>query len=145
MTENDAVVTAVDGDFALIEVKAAAACGNCGDKGSCGTAEDWPRRYAVRNLVGARAGDAVTVSVPDGAVLKAAVLTYLMPLFFVIGGAAAGTAWGGEGMPAVAGAAAGLVAGIATLRILNAGFARGREPRLILGLKRRVIPIDKET
>lgn len=146
MTENEATVTAVEGDFALIEVAGtASACGNCGDKGSCGTSQAGPRRYAVRNAVGARAGDAVIVSAPEGAVLKAAVLTYLMPLLFVMGGAAVGMEWVGEGLPAVAGAVAGLMAGMTMLRFVNARFARGREPWLTLRLKRRVIPIDKET
>lgn len=146
MTENEAVVTRVEGDFALVEMdEAASACGRCGDKGQCGKSPAGPRRYAVRNLAGARPGDTVIVSVPDGAVLKAAALTYLMPLLFVIGGAAAGTSWGGEGLPAVAGAALGLVTGIAALRVFNMWFARAREPWLTLRLKPRVIPIDKES
>ncbi|OHC63453.1 MAG: hypothetical protein A2045_04735 [Rhodocyclales bacterium GWA2_65_20] len=145
MTESEAVVTAVEGEFALIEVATtASACGSCGAKSHCGTAPPGPRRYAVRNRVGVRAGDAVIVAVPEGAVLKAAMLSYLMPLLFVIGGAAAGTEWGGEGLPAVAGAAMGLMAGLIALRFFNARCARGREPWLTLRLKRRVIPIDKE-
>ena len=143
--ENDAIVTRIDGAFAIIEVdEAASACGSCGDKGGCGRSQAAPRYYRVRNTVGARAGDRVVVAVPDGAVLKAAALSYLMPLAFVIGGAAAGTAWGGEGLAAVGGAAAGLLAGLAVLRLLNARFARGREPWLTLRPKRNFIPIDKE-
>lgn len=145
MTENEAVVTSIDGDFALIEVDGPdSACGNCGDKGHCGTSPAGPRRYVVRNTAGARAGDAVVVSVPEGAVLKAAALSYLMPLLFVMIGAAAGTEWVGEGLPAVAGAAVGFMVGLACLRLFNARFARSREHWLTLRLKRRFIPIDKE-
>lgn len=145
MSESEGLVTDVKGDFAVIEVAAAAsACGKCGDKGACGKAANGPRRYAVRNTVGARPGDRVVLSVPDGAVLKAAALSYLMPVLFSIGGAAAGTAWGGEGLAAVAGAVLGLMTGVAILRMTAARFACGREPWLALRLQRHVIHFDKE-
>jgi len=145
MTALDAVVTDVKGDFAVVEVAAAAsACGKCADRGACGKAPAGPRRYAVRNTIGALPGEQVVVAVPDGAVLKAAALSYLMPLLFVIGGAVAGTAWGGDGLPAVAGAALGLMAGLAVLRLAGTRMARGREPRLALQLQRHVIHFDKE-
>ena len=138
------MVIRVDGDIAFIEVnEMASSCGNCGDKGGCGKSQA-VRRYSVRNSAGARPGDAVIVSVPDGAVLKAAALSYLMPLLFVLVGGATGSTWGGEGLPAVAGASIGLLAGLVVLRFSNALFSRGREPWLALRLKRHVISIDKE-
>lgn len=141
MTESEAIVTRVEGDVAFVEVNAmASACGKCGDKGGCGKSHTGPRHYSLSNSVGARPGDAVIVSVPDGAVLKAAVLSYLMPLLFVLTGGAAGSAWGGEGLPAVAGAAIGLLVGLAVLRL----FAQGREPWLTMRLKSHIISIDKE-
>lgn len=139
MTEHEAVVARIVGDFALLEVAAAPGCGSCSGQSGCGTASLRPRRYTVHNGIGARPGDEVIVSVPDGAVLKAAALSYLMPLLLVIAGAAAGTVWGGEGLPAVAGAACGLAAGIAALRFTALG-----EPLLTLRFKARVIFIDKE-
>lgn len=145
MSESAAVVTGIHGDFAEVEVAALpSACGSCGDRGHCGKAQAGPRRFAVTNTIGAHTGDHVVVSVADGAVLKAAVLSYLMPLAFVIGGAAVATAWIGEGMPAVAGAAAGLLVGLAILRVAHARFALGREPRLAVILKRRTSTFDKE-
>jgi tripartite-type tricarboxylate transporter receptor subunit TctC len=66
MTESEAVVTRVEGEFAFIEVKeGAAACGSCGGKSQCGKSQTGPRRYAVRNVVGAAPGDTIVVSVPD--------------------------------------------------------------------------------
>lgn len=133
--ESEARVTGIAGEFAVVEVDALpSACGKCGDKGGCGKPQAGPRRYAVRNTVGARVGDRVLLSVPDGAVLKAAILSYLMPLVFVIGGAAAGTAWFGDGLPAVAGAGAGLAAGLIVLRLWNLRLAKSRASWLRLTL-----------
>ena len=137
MSESEAIVTRIDGALAEVEVAAMpSACGKCGDRGHCGKPQAGPRRYALPNAIGAQAGDRVVVCIADGAVLKAAVLSYLMPLVFVIAGAAAATAWIGEGLPAVAGAVSGLCVGLAVLRLANANLARGREPALALRLKR---------
>ena len=88
MSESEAVVVRVEDDLAYIEVRSdVSACGSCGDKGHCGKSQAGPRQYAVHNTVGAAAGDVVVVSVPDGAVLRAAALTYLMPLVFLLAGA----------------------------------------------------------
>jgi sigma-E factor negative regulatory protein RseC len=126
VSESEGRVTSVAGEFAVIEVEALpSACAKCGDKGGCGKPQGGPRRYAVRNTIGARVGDRVVLSVPQGAVLKAAVLSYLMPLVFVIGGAAAAMALFGDGLPTVAGAASGLLVGLALLRIWNVRMARG--------------------
>lgn len=144
MSENEAVVRCVAGEFAVVEVAAAApSCGSC-TSGQCGNPGGAIRRYEVRNTIDAKPGDRVLLTVPDGAVLKAAALSYLMPLVFVIGGAAAGTAWGGDGLPAVAGAIVGLVAGLALLRLGDVLFARGGEPRLAPRLKRQVNFFDKD-
>lgn len=136
MSESEALVTGIAGEFAVVEVEALpSACAKCGDKGGCGKGQAGPRRYAVRNTVGARVGDRVVLSVPEGAVLKAAALSYLMPLAFVIGGGAAGMAWMGDGLPAIGGAAAGLLAGLAVLRVWNAHLAKDGSGWLRLTLK----------
>lgn len=145
MSESDGVVISVDGDMALIQVTpVASSCGKCGDKGGCGKSQAAPSRYTVRNRIGARPGDAVIVAVPEGAVLKAAMLAYLLPLLFVFVGAAIGSAWDSEGIATVAGAAIGLAGGLILPRILNAYFGSGREPWLSLRLKGQVISFDKE-
>ena len=136
MSESEALVMSVAGEFAVVEVECPpSACAKCGDKGGCGKPQAGPRRYAVRNTVGACVGDRVVLSVPEGAVLKAAVLSYLMPLVFVIGGAAAAMAWLGDGLPTVAGAAAGLLVGLVILRVWNMRMARRSGSWLRLTLK----------
>lgn len=136
MSESEALVTKLAGEFAVVEVDALpSACGKCGDKGGCGKPQAGPRRYAVRNTVGARVGDRVILSVPEGTVLKAAALSYLMPLVFVIGGAAAAMAAFGDGLPAVGGAVCGLALGLAVLRVWNLHAARSPGSWLRLTLK----------
>lgn len=136
MSESEALVIKLAGEFAVVEVDALpSACGKCGEKGGCGKPQAGPRRYAVPNSVGARVGDRVILSVPEGAVIKAAALSYLMPLVFVIGGAAAAMATFGDGMPAVVGAACGLVLGLAVLRIWNLRTARSSGSWLRLTLR----------
>lgn len=136
MSDSEALVTRVAGEFVVVEVDALpSACGKCGDKGGCSRPQAGPRRYAVRNTVGARVGDHVIISVPEGAVLKAAALSYLMPLASVIGGAAGAMAWLGDGVPAVAGAAVGLVVGLVALRFWNLRLAKSSGSWLRLTLK----------
>lgn len=145
MSECEGRVARLEGDFAVVEVTSSpAACVKCGDNSSCGKAGTGPRQYSVPNTAGVRVGDRVVVAVPEGAVLKAAVLSYLLPLAFVLAGAAAGTAWGGDGLPAVGGAVCGLLAGLAALRMTNAIMARRREPWLSLRVQRRVVHFEKE-
>ena len=136
MSESEALVMSVAGEFVVVEVDGMpSACAKCGEKGGCGKAGAGPRRYAVRNTVGARVGDRVVISVPEGAVLRAAALSYLMPLVFVIGGAAAAMAWLGDGLPTVAGAAAGLAVGLVVLRVFNLRMAKSSGSLLRLSLK----------
>lgn len=147
MNESEAVVTRVEGDSAVIEINGpASACGSCSTKSSCGKAQPGMQRYVVNNAGGMKVGDRVLVSVPDGAVLKAALLSYVMPLVFVIGGAMMGSAWNGDGLPAVAGAALGLITGIVVLRISNTWFANRRNSWLAVKLDRQHrIHFNKET
>ena len=143
MTESQAIVTRVEGEFAFIEVKDdVSSCGSCGSKGQCGKAQAGPRRYAVRNRIGAVPGDLVVVAVPAGAVLRAAALSYLMPLLFLFAGALVGTARWGDGLPAVVGAVLGLVAGLVALRLLSRRAACGAEPSLELKFEGPIININ---
>lgn len=145
MTESDAIVTAIDGDFAVIEIQEhVSACGSCHARGSCGKSAEKPKQYSVRNTMGAAVGDTVVLRAPDGAVLKAAGLSYLMPLLFLFAGALGATHWLGDGWPAVLGALFGLAIGFVMLRIM-ARRRRSREPWLSLALKRHVVNFDKET
>lgn len=113
MNETHAVVTGIEGDFALVEVRDYAACGQCASRSACGGGERRPQR--IRNTVGARIGDRVWLRAADGSLLKVAMTIYVYPLMAGIGGAAAGMAlWKSDGA-ALLGLLSGLAAGIALL------------------------------
>lgn len=76
---------------ALVRTRRTSACSGCSAKGACSTlgggkdAELW-----VDNPVGASRGDRVVLAVPDGAILKASVILYLIPVTALVAGAALG-------------------------------------------------------
>jgi sigma-E factor negative regulatory protein RseC len=101
LTETPALVTRVEDGTAWVASKAPSSCGACGGKG-CGSSlfsrfwhPDEPE-YRVDNPIGAGVGDAVVVGVPDGALLRAALASYGMPLLLLLGGAGLGNFLFGE-------------------------------------------------
>jgi sigma-E factor negative regulatory protein RseC len=119
MIENTAQVVRVEGDLAWVRADSPSSCGACGGKG-CGSSTFvrmlHPREpeYAVLNPISAEAGETVVVGIEEGALLRAAMSGYLVPLSLLLVGALLGGIWG-EGA-AVAGALVGLVAAAAWLK-----------------------------
>ncbi|MBI5329934.1 MAG: SoxR reducing system RseC family protein [Betaproteobacteria bacterium] len=100
-TEAPARVTRVEGNDAWVVSEAPASCGACGGKG-CGSsvfARMWrpdEPEYRVDNPIGAAPGEAVVVGLPAGALLRASLLGYGLPLLLLLAGAGLGHALGGE-------------------------------------------------
>lgn len=123
--ENRGIVTRIEGVCAMVEVvPVSSGCGRCHEAGGCGgdlLAQSLrpPKLnvYRVPNRVGAKVGDCVVVSVPEGAVLRAALLAYLIPALFLIVGAALGTAFAEDDRLALIGAGLGLMLGLLVLRL----------------------------
>lgn len=137
MTESEAVVTRLDGDHAWVDLQAAG-CSSCGESGGCGLGggkgKSLQRLY---NGVGARVGDRVVLSVPNGAVLRAAFYCYLLPLALVLGLAAGGTAVADE-TGAFWGTLGGLALGWFVMRV-----AGRREPVPSMRLKHAVVHLHR--
>ena len=72
-------VVKTQGDEAIVELRRHSACDKCG---ACWTGE--PRKFTVSNPSGLAAGQRVTIELPDGGFLQAALLVYFLPL--VVGG-----------------------------------------------------------
>lgn len=138
---SNGVVTRVEGDYAWVEIGAAPGCGSCKSQGGCGSGllglSAPSRQHRLFNSVNARPGDTVSVSMPDGGVLKAALLAYLLPLALGIGGAAAGMWLGGGDGHALSGLVAGLGGGWLLLRRLTR-----REPWPQIALQPQVIRLQ---
>lgn len=117
-----AIITRIDGDIALVEAASAGtACGRCNQANSCASGQLTQtlrpsRLYRLPNHIGAAVGDHVVVSVAEGAVLRAALLAYLLPLSLLLAGAAIGTVTTHDDVFALGGAGIGLVIGLGLLR-----------------------------
>lgn len=119
-TETPARVTRQEGGDAWVVSEAPTSCGACGGKG-CGSsvfARLWhpeEPEYRVANPIDAAPGEAVVVGLPEGALLRAALLAYGAPLALVLLGAMAGQFLYGE-PGAMAGGLCGLLLAALVLR-----------------------------
>jgi sigma-E factor negative regulatory protein RseC len=95
--EEAGVVVSVQGDMTEVEGQRRSSCGGCVVSGACGTgllARYLGRRRSllrVHNAIGAMPGDRVVIGLPEGALLEASFVAYLVPLLAMIGGAISGT------------------------------------------------------
>lgn len=131
--ESEALVIDIRGGDAVLRLtKPVSGCGRCDEPGGCnsGLAARDCRTYRLPNDVGARIGDRVSISVADGAILRAALVSYLSPAVLAILGAAAGASRGGDPW-AVGGATAGLLAGILLLRAFGRRTRSQYLPRIL--------------
>ncbi|MGC3964362.1 MAG: SoxR reducing system RseC family protein [Rhodocyclaceae bacterium] len=139
----EAMVTRADARLAIVRVvKTSGGCGRCDEPGGCRSAMLGevlgPRcgEYAVDNVLAAVPGTRVTLEVPDGAPLRAAVLAYLVPLLLMLCGAALGQWLTASDAWAAAGAMAALALSLGILRRGRAHHSmRLLQPRMV-----RVLP-----
>lgn len=127
MMEERATVVAVGEGHVWLETQRRSSCGGCQASGGCGTAtltKLWPgRRNRVRAIAepGLQPGDEVIVGLAEGALLRGAMLIYLLPLALLLVGALLGqTVFAGAGEePVVALGIVGLGLGFLVVRVLS--------------------------
>lgn len=141
MIDSEAVVARVEGEYAWLDICKPADCESCGSAEGCGLGRR-KQFQRVRNTAGARVGDTVIISVASGAVLKAALVTYLLPLVFGLFGAVLGTSLGQE-PGALVGILVGLGVGVLVLRFTDRRVASGRGSALIIRVKPAVIQLRR--
>lgn len=126
MMEQEAIVSRIEECHAYVEICEDGGCGHCHEVGGCKSGiliqlfNDKPRQFRIINRIGARQGERVIVRIAEGATLRAALLTYLVPVLFLLLGGALGKTMmeGGDGataLGALGGFALGVLAGL-TLR-----------------------------
>ena len=135
MIEEQALVVAIDGDQAMLEIVRRTPCGLCGQTRGCGVSV-FGKLLGHRNNVfravnplNAQIGDQVVVGVDEKALLVSSLAVYGIPLVLVLAGAIVGTLLapsGGDAWP-LAGAGLGLFAGILLLKAHVTG--RGLDAR----------------
>jgi positive regulator of sigma E activity len=141
VNETEAVVARVEGDYLWLR-PANGHCQNCSDAGTCGLGKRDVPLQRLPNTVGARVGDVVVLMVASGAVLRSALIVYILPLLCGMLAAAAGLQVGGEGA-----ALAGLLGGLAAGWLLVARIDRQRscrEPVLSIRIKPLVPTLQRK-
>ncbi|PIE83022.1 MAG: Fis family transcriptional regulator [Candidatus Contendobacter odensis] len=127
MIEESAVVVAVDGNFAWVDTRRQTICGHCKARAGCGTsvlAEFWndtQTRVRAVATIPVKPGDSVIVGLEDGALLRGALLVYLLPLVLLLAGGLLGK-WvfaGAGDEPLILTGILGLVLGLWVVRILS--------------------------
>ncbi|HUT41176.1 MAG TPA: SoxR reducing system RseC family protein [Gammaproteobacteria bacterium] len=122
MIEETGQVVDVQGEFAWVESERRSACGGCASSEGCGTgviARAFGNRAVtlkVLNHIGAGIGDRVVIGISETGLVRGALAVYALPLLTLFVGALCGQ-WlaGGSDVAAIAGAVAGLAAGLAWL------------------------------
>ena len=129
--EQTVVVMDVAHGEALVRGRRATACGSCAGKSACGTLGSWVERFAemrVANPLGAKIGDEVTIEVPDGEFLRAALRLYGAPMlgFFAAGFATRALAFSMDAATPELWAAVGALAGMAVVFVWLRGSEKER-------------------
>ena len=120
MSEVGAVVSAVDGQHAWVEIDQAG-CGRCHEPGGCGGQKitqvfcSGPKRYRVPNHSQLQPGDRVRLGIPQMVLRRSATLAYVLPVLALLLGAGIGMEVAAD-LGAIAGAAIGLLAAWLYLR-----------------------------
>jgi len=126
MIEEQAVVVAIEGERAHLEIRRNTPCGLCGTTQGCGVSL-WGRLFKrsssgfwASNSLQANVGDAVIIGIQEGALFTGALTAYVVPLLFLCAGALIGS-WNassrsGGDISAIAGAAVGLAVGFAWVK-----------------------------
>jgi sigma-E factor negative regulatory protein RseC len=121
--EGIAKVVAVDGEMVWLEPEQTTSCGACASSASCGAkgigtlaSRVEARRFPLDNPAGLVVGERVVVGVGEGALLKASLTAYAIPLVVALGaGGIAQWLAGSDGIT-MAAMAAGLAVGLLAAR-----------------------------
>ena len=98
-----------DGMAKVMLVRQSACSGDCHKCSGCGAVEQ-KMLLTVRNPIGAKPGDLVTIASASGPVLKGAAILYLLPLVLFIACYLVGMQWRLGGLTGLAGFTLGLLA-----------------------------------
>jgi sigma-E factor negative regulatory protein RseC len=131
MIEEQAVVVQVEGTRALLEIERSSPCGLCGATRGCGVSL-WGRLFGSRrsgistsNDLQVQVGDRVIIGVREDALLTSSVMAYLVPVLLICAGALLGSSLAASraagDLYAVVGAVAGLLSGLAWMRLQTRG------------------------
>ncbi len=121
MIEERAVILSLENQFdqstATLEIERKTACGLCGKTRGCGNSI-WGKLFAhqstafkAQNRINAKVGDSVIVGINESALLKSAMLLYMLPLATMLIGAILAKQVNNTDVAAMLGAVLGLAVG----------------------------------
>jgi sigma-E factor negative regulatory protein RseC len=120
MIEHRGIVQRVDGGKAIVAMETAG-CSSCGQGSSCGIgkmASGRPATLLTLPVSGdIRAGDVVSIALPESKLSLSALLGYLFPAFAMLFGAWLGAALDGSDGATALGAIAGFLGALAIARV----------------------------
>jgi len=125
MVKEQATVTGVDGNWALVQMQRQSACSHCELSSGCGTGVigrllgHRRKPVTIKNEYQLKPGDSVMLGLPEGAFLKASLLIYGLPLLgLMVGGMLASWITGESELFTFVFASAGFVTGLKISAIL---------------------------
>jgi sigma-E factor negative regulatory protein RseC len=157
MIEERAVILSLDNQssdsksdsVATLEIERKTACGLCGQTRGCGNSI-WGKLFAhqstafkAQNRINAKVGESVIVGINEKALLKSALLLYILPLATLFIGAILATQLSDSNGAAMLGAAAGLVIGLLWVKghTMSNSYFRLQQPE-ILRLATQEAPVN---
>lgn len=121
MIEHRGIVQRVEGGKAIVAMETAG-CSSCGQGSSCGIGKMASGRAATLLTLPAsadlRAGDLVSIALPENRLTLSALLGYLFPAFAMLLGAWLGSALDGSDGATALGAIAGFLGALAIARVV---------------------------
>jgi sigma-E factor negative regulatory protein RseC len=155
MIEERAVILSLDNvsgiPSATLEIERKSACGLCGQTRGCGNSI-WGKLFAhqstafkAQNRINAKVGQSVIVGINESALLKSALLLYILPLVTLFLGAILATKINPSDASAMVGAVVGLVLGLIWVKghtMSNSYFSLEQPVILRLAFQETVINVD---
>ncbi len=125
MTEGTARIVAITGETAWLEAESKSSCGGCKASKGCGVSVlsgvvgNKPVRFRLRNTFGGKVGDRIVIGIPEGALLRASLIAYMLPMVCMIGAALGTIGLGGDDPAAAIAAVGGLALGFVAMKLFS--------------------------
>lgn len=136
---------------ATLEIERKTACGLCGQTRGCGNSI-WGKLFAhqstafkAQNLINAKVGDSVIVGINESALLKSALLLYILPLVTLFLGAILATQFNASDASAMTGALIGLALGLLWVKghTMSSSYFKLQQPVILrLAFQEAVINVS---
>ena len=148
----DSVSSAIDQySTATLEIERKTAWGLCGQTRGCGNSI-WGKLFAhqstafkAQNLINAKVGDSVIVGINESALLKSALLLYILPLVTLFFGAILATQFNASDTSAMIGALVGLALGLLWVKghTMSSSYFKLQQPVILrLAFQETVINVS---